>query len=182
MKLALLLLVSALAATGAPNRLVVMDETVEVPAAEWRAFDLDLRQQPAWIDCRFSVRSTGSGVRVALLRRADVERMRDGQPHRILGTTDFQRAGLLRQAVPAGDYSLVVDNRLEGRGPAEVYLQVGLLFVGPGPKPHVLSPARKAVVVALSILFFVAVAGFAGWKLLRAASQNRGAPPPAFWG
>ncbi len=167
-----------LALAAAPDRFVLMDETVEVPPAAWRAFDLELRQRPAMVDCSFSVVSGGSGVRVALMRREEVERLRAGEGHHVLVATGYERSQRFRFPVPAGEYSLVVDNRLEGRGPAEVRLRIDLLFAGSQLEPQVLSPARKAVVVAASILFFLVVAFFAGRKLRRAVSERRGESPP----
>lgn len=167
-----------LALAAAPDRFVLMDETVEVPPAAWRAFDLELRQRPAMVDCSFSVSSVGSGVRVALMRREEVDRLRAGKGHHVLIATGYERAQRFRFPVPAGDYSIVVDNRLEGRGPAEVRLRVALVFAGSQPEPRVLSPARKAVVVAASILFFLSIAFFAGRKLRRAVTECRGGSSP----
>ena len=54
MRLALLLL--------AAGRVGMIDEVVRVPAGEWRALDLVLKQQAAVIECRFSVLRGGSPV------------------------------------------------------------------------------------------------------------------------
>ncbi len=172
----------ALLAFAAPGgRLAILEDTVEVPAADWRAFDLELRQRPALIDCRFTVRSGGSGVRVAVLRREELARLRAGQGHHILAATGFERDGALRVGVPAGRYSLVIDNRLEGRGPARVWVQVSLVLAGSPPEARTISPQRRAVVIAASVLFFLTVVLFAGRKLQRALASRRAAPPPQFW-
>jgi hypothetical protein len=177
MILPLLLILAA-----APERLVVMDETVEVPAAGWRAFEIDSKQRPAVIECRFAVASGGSGVRVSLLTREDRDRLRDGQRHRPLASTPYRRSGAFRLYAPAGEYSVIVSNALEGRGPARVRMTVALAFPGAQAAPQVLSPGRRVVVVALSLLFFAAVALFAGRRILRAWPRRpSGAPPPAFW-
>jgi hypothetical protein len=176
----MIFLAMLLAAAAVPDRFVLMDETVQVPAASWRDYPIELRQRPALVECSFSVEGGGSGVRVALMQRAEVERLRAGQRHHVLAATGYERAQRFRFPVPAGDYSIVVDNRLEGRGPADVHLRVALAFTGPEPEAQVLSPARRASVVAASILFFLAVAFFAGRKLKKAVLDRR--PPPGATG
>lgn len=162
----ILALVLALAAL--PRALPILDETVTVPAADWKAFGIPLRQLPARIECSFTVENGGSGVRVLLVDRAGFERMNAGQAYRALAATPYQRSGGLAYRAPPGDYVIVADNRMEGRGPAEVRLQVALVFDGGGELPRTLSPGRRAVVVGLSVLFFGAVALFAGGRLWRA--------------
>jgi hypothetical protein len=174
------LALALLAAAAPPERLLLMDDTFEVPAADWRSLDLELRQRPAVIDCRFAVRHGGSGVRVALLRLEDLDRLRAGKSHRVLASSSFEQGGKLHVAVPPGRYSLLLDNRLEGRGPAQVWVQASLVFATGPPIAAVLSPQRRAVVVALSLIFFIAVALFAGRKLKQALKQRREAQPP-FW-
>jgi hypothetical protein len=172
-----------LALAAAPDRLVLMDETVEVPPARWRAFDLELRQRPARIDCNFAVVGGGSGVRVALLRREDLGRLHAGERHRELAATEYERAASLRYQASEGAYSLVVDNRLEGGEPAAVHVRVALVFANGMPEAMELPPGRKAVVIALSILFFAAVVFFAGRKLGPALfTRPPRNPPPPLWG
>jgi hypothetical protein len=164
-----------------PAPVSLMEDTVEVPAAGWRTFDLEFRQRPAILDCRFSVHSEGAGVRVALVRRGDLDRLRDGRGHRILAATGFEREGRLRAALPPGDYSLLVDNRLEGRGPAEVWVKATVVFPPGAPEARVLSPERRAVVVATSLLLFLLVVLFAGRKLRRAMAHRPPPPQPPFY-
>jgi hypothetical protein len=178
MMLALVLALAA-ARAAAPRALPLIDETVTVPAADWRGIGIPLRRQPARIECGFSVASGGSGVRVALLDRGQFERMNAGQGHRELAATAYRRSGGFAYGAHPGDYVLVVDNRMEGRGPAEVRLEVTLIFDDARPVPRTLSPERRAAVVALSVLFFAAVAWIAGRRLLRAfAAPPRGPSPP----
>jgi hypothetical protein len=175
----MILLGLLLALAAAPDRIVLMDETAQVPAASWRDYPIELHQRPAFVECEFKVESGGSGVRVALMQRGEVERLRAGQGHHVLAATGYERHQRFRFPVPAGDYSVVVDNRLEGRGPAEVHLRVALVFTDPEPEAQVLSPARRAFVIAASILFFLAVAFFAGRKLRKAVLERRTPPGTA---
>lgn len=167
----------ALLAALAPERAALLEEVFEVPAAGWRAVDVSLRQRPAILECRFTVVEGRSGVRVALLRREDAGRFRGGQPHRVLLSTAFERHGRLRYAAGLGDNSLLLDNRMEGRGPAWVRLEVGLEFRRGGePLARELSPARRLTVIAVSLAVFAALAGFAARRLWRAISPARRTP------
>lgn len=174
------LALALLAAPAPPERLLLIDDTFEVPAAGWRSLDLELRQRSALIECRFAVSGGGAGVRVALLRVEDLERLRAGQSHRVLASSGFEESGNLRLAVPPGRYSLLLDNRLEGRRPAQVRVQTSVVFAPGSPAAAELSPQRRALVVALSVVFFLAVALFAGRKLKRALEDRNRTQPP-FW-
>ena len=177
-----MILALVLALTAAPPALPLFDETVTVPAADWKAFGIPLRQRPARIECGFTVQSGGSGVRVILIERAEFERMEAGQGYRELAATAYQRSGGFTYWAPAGDYVMAVDNRMEGRGPAEVRLQVTLVFEGDGTQPRTLSPERRAVVFGLSVLFFGVVALLVGSRLWRAFFGPVHGPEPPFPG
>lgn len=155
----------ALLLSAAANRIALLDEVVTVPAAQWRALDLHLKQQGATLDCAYKVRS-GSGVRLALMSVEDARRFEQGRSHRPLASTPFQRAGRFQAAIPIpGEYRLVLDNRLEGRGPAVLEVRAELTF-GEALGVRTLSPARRAAVVAASALF-LAVVGAYSWRRLR---------------
>ncbi len=154
-----LLLILALA----PGRLALIDETFEVPAGESRNVGLGLRQRAAVIDCRFEVVSGRSGVRVAL---------REQKTSRLLASTAFEREGAFRVQVPAGDYALVLDNRLDPRQPAEVRITVTVAPPLPPARPRELSSGRRLVLVVASLLFFVAVGGYSLVKIRRALARR----------
>jgi hypothetical protein len=161
MILAIFLLLAA-----SPGRVALLDETVQVPAAEWRSFDIELRQQPAIIECRYWVDSGGAGVRVALMHQAELERLRAGLPHHVLTVTEYRKSGGFRYGPgPLGDYSLVVDNRLDGRDAAQVHLAASLEFPGPPPEARELSPQRRLVVILVTAAFMAAIAVFAVRRL-----------------
>jgi hypothetical protein len=174
----ILALVLALAAV--PPALPLLDKTVTIPAADWKAFEIPLRQRPARIECEFAALSGGSGVRAVLLERAQFERLEAGQGYHTLAATAYQRSGGLAYWAEAGDYVVAVDNRLEGRGPADVRLRVWLVFESPAAPPRTLSPERRAVVVGLSAAFFAGVALFAGTRLWRAFGASARGPTPPF--
>ncbi len=170
----------ALLLAATPQRVVALDETVQAPAKGWRAFDISLQQRPAVIECRFAVVEGSAGVRLAVMPRDDVERFCAGLSHRVLFATGYERSGAFRTGwLGTGDYSVVVDNRLEGRRPAGVRVAITLLFPGTTAEPRLLSPGRRAAVIATSLLCFCAIALYAGWRLRGALFGRSGQPPPA---
>jgi hypothetical protein len=161
----MILAVSLLLAAGA-GRLVVMDETVQVPPRQWEAFNLELKQQPAIIECGYSTEGGRAGVRLSLMHRADMERFRSGVRHRVLAATEFQQSGRVRYGPASpGEYSVVLDNRLEGRGAARVHLTVSLVFPGGEPTARELPVARRWAVISLTLLYAAAVVLFAVRRL-----------------
>lgn len=151
------------------ERVVLVDELVRVPPSQWQAVDFALKQRPATIECKFRVERGPSGVRVALLDRREARRFRAREPHRVILSTGFQKSGGFRYNSGVGDYSLVIDNRLEGRGPAEVRLEVTLSFGGQAqPQVQELSSTRRTVVILVSLLLFAAIAVPAVRRLHRA--------------
>ncbi len=158
----------------APGRLALIDETFEVPAGEYRDIGLGLRQRPSVIDCRFEVVSGRSGVRVALLPKSELERMRAQKNPRLAASTAFEREGAFRVQVPAGDYALLLDNRLDPRQAAEVRVAVTVAPPVPPARPRELSSGRKLVIIAASLLFFFGVAAYSLLKIRRALARRDG--------
>ena len=167
----------ALLAALAPETVALVDEVVEVPAAGWRAVEVALKQRPAILECRFTVVNGRSGVRVALLPREDLERFRGGRRHRVLLSTGFESRGRFRCAPGLGEYSLLIDNRLEARAPASVRLEVTLQFSREGePLARELSPARRVTVIVVSLGVFAAIVWYAARRLLRRLNPARRIP------
>jgi hypothetical protein len=152
------------------ERVLLMDDVYAIPPGDWRYVEVGLKQRAATVQCDFEVQSGGSGVRVALVTRGELDRFRRGRSHDVLGTTNYERSGRLRVRVPGpGEYALVVDNRMEGRGRARVALRVFLDFAAQPPQQaRTLPPARRWLVVSASVLFFLAITWWAGRKLLAA--------------
>ena len=150
------------------SRVLLFDDVYTIPRGDWRFVEIGLRQRAAVVDCDFRVVSGGSGVRVAL------GRFRQGRNHDILATTNFEKSGRLRFRVPGpGQYALVVDNGLEGRGEARVALRVFIDFSGRRPQEVVtLSPARRWFVIVISLAVFGAIAYWAGRRILAAFRRS----------
>lgn len=170
------LVLLALLATAA-QRLLVIEETVTVPASQVRAVNLNVAAREALLECEFEVRGPGSGIRVALMRWEQAERFRLGKSHQTVSALPYSRDGKLRAVVSAGGrYQMILDNRMEGRGPSDVRMKVWLTF---GPiVPVELSTGRRAAVVVTSLGFFFAVVWFGGRKLWAATRARRIPWPP----
>lgn len=150
--------------------LVVLTEgLVHIPPAHWKAVPVKAPEQGTTIDCAFTVREGGSRVQVLLLERGQAERFRRGRPVEALYFSGFETSGRFRHRVyEAGDYVLVLDNRIEARKPAVVSLRLELI----NPRDlgvRTLPPERRRAVVALSLLFFGTVLVFSARQYLKHA-------------
>lgn len=162
-----------LALFSATTRLeVIPSQTVEVPAHNWGQFEIDLRQRPALVDGSFAVESGAQRIRMALLRRDELQRLREQDSAGALALTETVHSGSLRYQVrEPGSYVMVLDNRSEDR-PATVRLSVWLDFAQPAePGVAVLSPGRRLAVVLLSCALFFGVAAFSARRLRRAINR-----------
>lgn len=159
----------ALLLLAAASHVDLVDEAFRIPAGEWRYVELGLRQQAAFVSADFEVQSGSQQVRVALMRRDDLERLRDGQPHGVLAASEPAATGRLRYQVRVpGDYVVVIDNRADPDHPAEAHLRVSLDFGGrPGPEVTRLSPGRQIAVIAISFAVFLGIVSFSAQRLLR---------------
>jgi hypothetical protein len=157
---------------AAATRVELVDQVFEIPAGEWRYVELHVRQQPVTVVCHFDTVDAGA-VRLALLRRGDLERLREERPHGVAAATSRDTHGSLRYVVRSpGGYAVVVDNRGDAERSARVHLRVALDFAGhTGAAVRTLSPLRQAVVVAISFAVFFAIVLCAGRKLLRGARR-----------
>ena len=159
-------------AVGVSTTVELVDEVYEIPAKPgWRYFELGLKQRPARVFADFDSRSGEGHVRLALMRRDDLERMRSGVPHGVIAETELAPTGRVDYAVQhPGDYVLVVDNQASEA--ADVHVRVRLDFSGP-KRPYVtrLSPERQLSVIVLSFAFFFGVVGFSARRLLRSVRR-----------
>lgn len=167
---------------AASTSVELVDEVYQIPPAEWKYVEVNLRQKPALVAANFRVESgnesgkeSGAGkVRLALMTRADLERLREGLPHGLLAVTAIAKSGAFSFRVrERGDYVLVVDNRSSKAQPAAVHLRIALDFARPsGPEVSRLAPRRQLTVIVLAFAFFIGVATYSARKLLRAAKRT----------
>jgi hypothetical protein len=157
---------------AASSHLELFDEVYTIPAGEWRYVPVTLNQPPVLLSARFEVRSGSSDIRLALLRSADLRRLRRDEPHGLLSVTGTGSNGILQYPIQEpGDYALVVDNRASpglSPQPATVHLAVSLDFRRTGPVVGALSGERRLAVIAISFVGFFLIAGFSARRLLRA--------------
>jgi hypothetical protein len=164
----------ALVLLVAPSQVVLLDEKIHVPAQESYAADISLVQRPALVDCSYEVLGNARrGVRLAMLSRAHLERFHSGLEHEVLAASPYQRSGHFQFDVRTpGEYALLVDNRSEAQA-ADVALKVTLVFHDPSaPPPVVLSQRRRFTIIALSVAFFLATAGYAVSRFRKANSAD----------
>jgi hypothetical protein len=147
----------------------ILDEDIRVPASGFEVVPFRIATGNAEVHCAFEVES-GSAVRAVLLRAAEAERWQRGRSHSVLRSTAFRKQGAFRFVVAErGDYALALDNRLEGRWPTDVRVQLTVNFrSAPAGIPLYPSRARGLIVVIATLAFFAAVTAYAVWRLRNA--------------
>lgn len=145
----------------------VVDEVYQIPANKWQYVELGLNQKPAMVHAHFAVESGPAQVRLALMRREDLERLRAELPHGVIEETELGASGSFTPHVRGpGDYVVVVDN--EADAPASVRLRIWLDFaVHPGREVTQLSPHRQLAVILLSFATFFGIVTWSARRLLR---------------
>ena len=123
------------------------------------------------MEATYTVESGSDRVRMALLRRDDLERLRNEEPTGALALTEQGRSGSLRYQVrQPGEYIMVLDNRSANRR-ATVRLNVWLDFAEPAePGVTRLSKGRRLAVVLISCAVFFGVVTFSArrlWHVIR---------------
>ena len=146
--------------------LLLTESVVKVPPSHWTAIALRVDQNSTTVHGWFDVRN-GVKVQAVVLSRAEAERFNRGRSIQALFSSGFETSTKFHVLIPeAGDYVLLLDNRLESRFPAEVGLSFELTHLDNLSIQEV--PAqRRHVTVALSLLFFGAVVVFSATKFLR---------------
>jgi hypothetical protein len=159
---------------AASTSVELVDEVYRIPPAEWKYVEVNLRQQPALVSASFQTESGAGKVRLALMTRADLERLREDLPHGVLAVTEIGKSGALDFRVrQPGDYVLIVDNRSGKTQTAAVHLHIGLDFARPTvPLVTRLAPQRQLAVIVLSFAFFSGVVTYSARKLLRATKRS----------
>lgn len=175
-------MIALLLLLAAAESVTLFDDVIRVPRSQWRAIRLDLQQRPATIEVAHEVLRGRSAVRVVLMTSEDVERFSRGQSHRVLAASPFAEKGTFRYAVSTpGNYQVLLDNRLEGRGASDVKVKVAVVFNDRlSFAPRELPAETRRKVVAWSLGGFAAICILSGWGLINAARSRRTPPrdPP----
>ncbi len=146
---------------------LLMDGVVSVPKSHWLAIEVNTVKPHTVVDCNIAVESEGSTVDALLMPRAEAERFNRGKSFQPLHSTGFQANSRFRyELADAGDYVLLLDNRLEGRRATQVGVRIEL-WNSDTASVRTLAPEKRRLVVALSVLFFLAIAGFSARQLLK---------------
>jgi hypothetical protein len=147
--------------------LFLTQTVVKVPPSHWVAVGLKAPQNGSTVHLSFDVESGGSRIQAMVLTRDEAERFHHGRSVRTLFTSGFEESGDYRVLIPdAGDYVLLLDNRLEGRFPTEVSLRFDISHPA-DVRVRTVSRDRQRATVALSLLFFGAVVVFSATRFLR---------------
>jgi hypothetical protein len=150
---------------AAGSRLVI-DDTVEVPRAEWRYVDIAAKEPLMVVNSEFEVVSENTPVRVIWMARADLEGFRSGRREHILAATPFSFSGKLRHFAPSsGDYAMVVQAQPGGTSRAKVKLKV---WLESAVNPRYISSQRRLAVILISTVVFFSIVSISAFKLSRA--------------
>jgi hypothetical protein len=150
---------------------VVAEGLVKIPPAHWTAVHVPVREDGAIVSCSFDVRTEGLKVQALLIERSQAGRFQRGRSTSSLYSTGLESSARFRYRVQqAGNYILMLDNRLEPRRAADVVLRVELV------SPHNMqvreaSPELRRTVVVLSLLFFGSVLVFSARQFFKHAPR-----------
>jgi hypothetical protein len=150
------------------GRTELLNETIRVPHSQWRALKVELKQRPATVEVEYEVLSGRSGVRVVFLTNEDAERFEKGQSYTALKDTEYESKGKFQYLVGnPGEYRILIDNRLEGREPAETKVKISLLYDKYDSfLPKTLDPVKRRWIAIGSLAGFGLVALVVGRKLV----------------
>jgi hypothetical protein len=158
---------------AASTHVELVNEVVRIPPGDWRYVEVGLKQRPAFVSADYTVEPGSPELRLALIRRDQLDDLQGKQPGAALPDGVFAitapgRSGRLRyRAQVRGEYAVVIDNRLGGR-PAAAHLRVSLDFGGrPGPEVTSLSPLRQLTVILITFVVFFAIVSYSARRLLR---------------
>jgi hypothetical protein len=150
----------------AASRVELVDQVDQIPANEWRWIPIGLSQQPALVAAAYEVLSGPPEVRLALIPKEDIEKLKEGAPHRVIAVSLPSSGGRLHYQVrERGEYAVVIDN--QGRNPASVRTRIWLDFGRRGPAVTQLSPRRRLVIVLISFAVFFGIVTFSARRLLK---------------
>ena len=146
---------------------ILLDGAIAVPPSHWQAIDVEVEKAGSVVEASFSVANEETKVEAILVTRREAGRFNAGKSYTALSRTGYTSSGKLRYEVDqAGDYILLLDNRIDARRAAEVSMK--LTVREPASIIAVtVPPQRRAVIIFLSLLFFVAVVMYSARQFMR---------------
>lgn len=152
----------------------IIDRSVRVPPSDTRGLHFSIKNRPATLAVEYRAAGNGPAVRLIVMAQADENRFRAGREVAEISATSFDRSGSLQSYIATpGEYVVVVDNRAERKAAAVVALKGTLVYDMAPREPRYLTPMVRWIVVSSSVLFFFAVAWFAGRRLQSAMFGQR---------
>lgn len=146
---------------------VVANGLVTVPPSHWQAIAVNIPQNGSTVFCSYEVRSGAERLQALLLSRSAAERLNRGRDVSAVYSSGYEKSHSFRVRVEdAGQYVLLLDNRLNGRSGVEVALRLEVTHPR-SLEVRQASRERRRVTVALSLLFFGAVLVFSARQYFR---------------
>jgi hypothetical protein len=160
----------ALVLVAITGRTELLNEKIHIPRSQWRALKVELRERPATVEVDYRVLTGRSGVRVVFMTDENAERLEKGQSYEAIRETDYRDKGKFQFFVGnPGAYRILLDNRLEGREPAEAQLKITLLHHDQATfVPKMLGETKRRSVVGISLGTFALLSLVIGRRLIPA--------------
>ena len=151
-------------ALGPP--VTLYDGDLAVPRSRARGIPVKI-DRPTYVHGKFDIQGAQAEVRAAFLTAADVQAYSNGRPYEMLAVTAYAASGEFRfLAMRAGEYFVLIDNRLDTRPSLDVHVVV--TATEDPSLPRTLPAGRRYAIVAVSLMLFGIVAGWSGLRIRRA--------------
>jgi hypothetical protein len=143
-------------------------QPIRLEAGDYRWVPFTIRQTPAEVDCSFQVVEGNASVHIELMPSSEFRLFERGRDHDAMTRTPDGRGGEFRQMIAEpGRYAVVVVNA-RNAPPATVTLHVETNMNPARSIARTLSPARRMIVIAISMAVFIAIVTWSSRRLLRA--------------
>jgi hypothetical protein len=136
---------------------VLFNGPVVVPKSHWTSIPFTVAEHGSRLDVSYEVITGGATLQAVLMSRGEAGRFERGFGYRDLHSTGAGRQERFHEYISdAGQYVLLLDNRVEGR--FDVTVNVTMQLQTPSSiTVRTVSPERRRLIVTLSLLFFGAV-------------------------
>jgi hypothetical protein len=146
------------------SRRLVMDNTHQIPPAEWSYAEVLVPRPAALIQSEFEVLPSTPKVRLCLMRSEDLDTYSRGLQAPCLAATAYGTKGRLLFPAGTARYALVVENRgAEPPAESKVRLRIWLQSTRPAAS---LPIWRQVLTIAVSLAVFLMLAAYSARKLL----------------
>ena len=147
---------------------VLLEQTLELKPSSWRIIDLPVAEADMELDARFAVTGDDkSRISGALVTRQDALRFEQGRNVKPISSTNWAHEGRIRHVFRhAGNYALILDNRIEAKQPVAARVKVDLMHYR-DTQVRELPRERRILVITVSLLIFVAIVMFTARQFAR---------------